>query len=61
MERLEAYRRIDAAVAILEEHGWTDGEVEALGDGLSREDAVAAYERQARKALGLEDWEVTRG
>lgn len=56
MDRKEAYRRIDAAVRILEDNGWADTEVEALVDGLSHEDAVAAAERQARKALGVESW-----
>ena len=56
MDRKEAYRRIDAAVYILQtEAGWTDQDVEHALDGLPREEAVEHAERCAKNALGLDD------
>ena len=53
MDRIEAYRRIDAAVVVLCNNGWTGAEIERAVSGLDRDDAVSLVEREARACLGL--------
>lgn len=47
MDRLEAQRRLFTAIQVLMQKGWTEKQVDALINGLHREDAVDAAERQA--------------
>lgn len=48
MDRIEAHKRIDAALAILRTRGWTKQQCERLIDGLYRDDAVETSERAAK-------------
>lgn len=53
MERKEAQRRVDAAVAVLKLRGFTQREIEGMLDGLQRDETVEEAERiVARTANG---------
>jgi len=49
MDRLEAERRLFDAIQALIRAGWTKANVNAMIDGLHREDAVETAERAAER------------
>ena len=51
-------RRLDAALNILRDHGWTNTDIDRAFSGLRREDAIEQAERHAKAALGLDDAEA---
>lgn len=55
MTRIEAQARIEAATAKLVANGWRRQDINAMLNGLHREDAVEEIERQAAANLSAAD------